>query len=150
MLTPRSTLARRVAAALDASPSRIPVLLGGCGSGRPTLLHQLKDRIGRGLERFRQEFPDVTEPALVVAGGVAANKVLRTTLQELCDRNHFRFVAPPHRLCTDNAAMIAWAGLERMADGRDPDPLEIPPRSRWPLDGNAETLIGFGKRGAKA
>src|SRR3954471_23908208 len=47
MLTPRSTLARRLVAALDASPSRIPVLLGGCGSGRSTLLHQLRDRIGR-------------------------------------------------------------------------------------------------------
>src|ERR1700722_20700450 len=48
MLTPRSTLARRVIAALDASPSRIPVLVGGCGSGRTTLLHQLRDRLGRG------------------------------------------------------------------------------------------------------
>src|SRR5262245_35987356 len=48
MLTPRNTLARRVTAALDASPSRIPVLLGGCGSGRTTLLHQLRERIGRG------------------------------------------------------------------------------------------------------
>src|SRR5437773_1368432 len=47
MLTPRTTLARRVTAALDASPSRIPVLLGGCGSGRTTLLRQLRDRIGR-------------------------------------------------------------------------------------------------------
>jgi hypothetical protein len=52
MLTPRSTLARRVAAALDASPSRIPVLLGGCGSGRTTLLHQLKDRIGRNGSQY--------------------------------------------------------------------------------------------------
>ena len=48
MLTPRSTFARRVVAALDASPSRIPVLVGGCGSGRTTLLHQLHDRLGRG------------------------------------------------------------------------------------------------------
>src|SRR5882724_7853386 len=52
MLTARTTLTRRVAAALDASPSRIPVLLGGCGSGRTTLLHQLRDRMGRGASQF--------------------------------------------------------------------------------------------------
>ncbi len=82
--------------------------------------------------------------------GVAANLELRGTLQALCDKNGFRFVAPPLHLCTDNAVMIAWAGLERMASGAEPDTLDVQPRSRWPLDSNAETLIGFGKRGAKA
>ncbi|HUH50433.1 MAG TPA: tRNA (adenosine(37)-N6)-threonylcarbamoyltransferase complex transferase subunit TsaD, partial [Mycoplana sp.] len=110
----------------------------------------LKDRIGRGLERFRQELPTVTASAIVVAGGVAANKVLRSTLQDLCDRNHFRFVAPPLALCTDNAAMIAWAGLERMAAGLSPDELSVAPRSRWPLDAAAAAVLGSGKRGAKA
>src|SRR5919197_6049143 len=52
MLTPRTSLARRVTAALDASPSRVPVLLGGCGSGRTTLLQQLRDRIGRGAAQY--------------------------------------------------------------------------------------------------
>src|SRR5438034_11095131 len=52
MLTPRTALARRVTAALDANPSRIPVLLGGCGTGRTTLLHQLRDRIGRGSAQY--------------------------------------------------------------------------------------------------
>ena len=59
--------------------------------------------------------------ALVVAGGVAANKEVRQTLDTLCTEHRFRFVAPPHHLCTDNAVMIAWAGLERMALGMPSD-----------------------------
>jgi N6-L-threonylcarbamoyladenine synthase len=54
------------------------------------------------------------------------------------------------QLCTDNAVMIAWAGLERMAGGFQPDDLTVSPRSRWPLDSKAEAMIGSGKRGAKA
>ncbi|MCD2182422.1 tRNA (adenosine(37)-N6)-threonylcarbamoyltransferase complex transferase subunit TsaD [Rhizobium sp. GN54] len=121
-----------------------------CASFQKAVSRTLKDRIGRGLERFRQAFPDVAEPALVVAGGVAANRVLRATLQELCDHNRFRFVAPPLALCTDNAAMIAWAGLERMACGLSPDDLSVAPRARWPLDAEAAAMLGSGKRGAKA
>lgn len=121
-----------------------------CASFQKAVSRTLKDRIGRGLERFRQDFPDVDRPALVVAGGVAANKVLRATLQDLCDRNGFGFVAPPLALCTDNAAMIAWAGLERMAAGLSPDELTVAPRARWPLDAEAAAVLGSGKRGAKA
>ena len=62
MLTPRSTLTRRVLAALDATPSRIPVLLGGCGSGRTTLAHQLRDRIGRGSTQFLDVERTATTP----------------------------------------------------------------------------------------
>jgi N6-L-threonylcarbamoyladenine synthase len=122
-----------------------------CASFQKAVSRTLQDRIGRGLQRFREEFPDLDDvPALVVAGGVAANKELRSTLQALCDKHRFRFVAPPHHLCTDNAAMIAWAGLERMGAGFEADALDVQPRSRWPLDPSAETLIGFGKRGAKS
>ncbi|MBZ9790645.1 tRNA (adenosine(37)-N6)-threonylcarbamoyltransferase complex transferase subunit TsaD [Rhizobium sp. 3T7] len=122
-----------------------------CASFQKAISRTLKDRIGRGLERFKAEFSDVDGgPALVVAGGVAANLEVRSTLQSLCGKHGFRFVAPPLRLCTDNAVMIAWAGLERMATGVEPDDLDVQPRSRWPLDSNAETLLGFGKRGAKA
>ncbi|KRB62748.1 tRNA threonylcarbamoyl adenosine modification protein TsaD [Rhizobium sp. Root708] len=122
-----------------------------CASFQNAVSRTLKDRIGRGLERFKMQFgKEDGQPALVVAGGVAANLELRETLQTLCDKYGFRFVAPPLRLCTDNAVMIAWAGLERMANGVSPDDLDVQPRSRWPLDANAETLLGFGKRGAKA
>jgi N6-L-threonylcarbamoyladenine synthase len=122
-----------------------------CASFQHAISRTLKDRIGRGLERFKSEFPLHGErPALVVAGGVAANLELRTTLQTLCDANGFRFIAPPLHLCTDNAVMIAWAGLERMATGAAPDDLDVQPRSRWPLDASAKALIGHGRRGAKA
>ena len=138
-------------AAPDIAPLSDQDVADICASFQRAISRTLKDRIGRGLQRFKTEFPASGEkPALVVAGGVAANLELRSTLQALCDKNGFRFVAPPLRLCTDNAVMIAWAGLERMATGAAPDALDVQPRSRWPLDSNAETLIGFGKRGAKA
>ncbi|HCL65967.1 MAG TPA: tRNA (adenosine(37)-N6)-threonylcarbamoyltransferase complex transferase subunit TsaD [Rhizobium sp.] len=122
-----------------------------CASFQRAILRTLDDRIGRGLARFSTEFADLDQkPALVVAGGVAANQELRRGLQSLCDRHGFRFVAPPLRLCTDNAVMIAWAGLERMAAGFPSDSLDVQPRSRWPLDSSAEARIGHGKRGAKA
>ncbi|AWW75373.1 tRNA (adenosine(37)-N6)-threonylcarbamoyltransferase complex transferase subunit TsaD [Erythrobacter sp. KY5] len=85
-------------------------------------------------------------PALVVAGGVAANEAVRGALEELASRRSMRFVAPPLKLCTDNAAMIAWAGCERLA--KDPDfkgdPLDLKARPRWPLDPEADKVRGAG------
>src|SRR5690606_9517544 len=72
--------------------------------------------------------------ALVVAGGVAANGAVRSALEHLAAERGLRFVAPPLALCTDNAAMIAWAGVEWLAQGRGSDPLDIAARPRWPLD----------------
>jgi N6-L-threonylcarbamoyladenine synthase len=86
-------------------------------------------------------------PALVVAGGVAANMAIRSALEELADSHAMRFVAPPLALCTDNAAMIAWAGLERIAASHGEftgDPLDFCARPRWPLDPQAETVRGAG------
>jgi N6-L-threonylcarbamoyladenine synthase len=80
--------------------------------------------------------------ALVVAGGVAANKAVRAALEALAGAHGLRFVAPPMALCTDNAAMIAWAGVERFA--RDSDPLDVAARPRWPLDPDAEPVRGAG------
>ncbi len=84
---------------------------------------------------------DVT--ALVVAGGVAANKAVRAALEGLAAGAGLRFVAPPLKLCTDNAAMIAWAGVERFALGIS-DPLDFAARPRWPLDPDAAPARGAG------
>ena len=81
--------------------------------------------------------------ALVVAGGVAANKAIRTALEELAATSDLRFVAPPPALCTDNAAMIAWAGLERLALDEE-SPLDFAARPRWPLDPDAAPVRGAG------
>nr|WP_137677812.1 tRNA (adenosine(37)-N6)-threonylcarbamoyltransferase complex transferase subunit TsaD [Parerythrobacter lutipelagi] len=84
-------------------------------------------------------------PALVVAGGVAANQSVRAALENFAAQRHMRFVAPPLALCTDNAAMIAWAGAERLASGQS-DPLDIAARPRWPLDPAAEPVRGAGHK----
>lgn len=95
------------------------------------------DRTSRAIERAG----DVT--ALVVAGGVAANRAIRAALEELAAASALRFVAPPLPLCTDNAAMIAWAGQERLARGEE-SPLDFAARPRWPLDPAAEPVRGAG------
>jgi len=82
-------------------------------------------------------------PALVVAGGVAANQSIRKALADLAHREGRSFSVPPVWLCTDNAAMIAWAGAERFAVGLV-DPLDAPARARWPLDAQAEKVRGAG------
>ena len=80
---------------------------------------------------------------LVVAGGVAANGPIRTMLEQVAEDNAMTFTAPPQWLCTDNAAMIAWAGAERFAAGLT-DPLDFVARPRWPLDPTADKARGAG------
>ena len=87
--------------------------------------------------------------AFAVAGGVAANGVLRAALETLSARHDLPFVAPPLSLCTDNAAMIAYAGAELFA-ARGADDLSLTARPRWPLDTSATPIVGSGRKGAKA
>ena len=87
--------------------------------------------------------------AFAVAGGVAANQAIRDKLIAVAAENDLPFLAPPLKYCTDNGAMIAWAGLERFAQG-ETDDLTLSARPRWPLDQSANPMLGSGKKGAKA
>jgi N6-L-threonylcarbamoyladenine synthase len=98
------------------------------------------DRTRRAIALARET---VSPTALVVAGGVAANQRLRGALAAVAERAGLPLVAPPIRLCTDNAAMIAWAGLEHFRRG-ETDALDFAPRPRWPLDSAAPALRGAG------
>ena len=101
----------------------------------------LIDRTRRALALARETAGPVN--ALVVAGGVAANQAVRAALTSLAETHGLRFVAPPPALCTDNAAMIGWAGIERLALGQS-DPLDFVARPRWPLDPDAAPVRGAG------
>jgi N6-L-threonylcarbamoyladenine synthase len=101
----------------------------------------LVERTTHAIRKFRQRYP--TGSHLVVAGGVAANHALRAALSGLAERHDLAFLAPPPELCTDNGAMIAWAGLERLKAGLA-DGLDFAPRPRWPLDPDAPRAVGAG------
>lgn len=100
-------------------------------------------------EKTRRALAQSQVPALAVAGGVAANGAIRAALEAVAAEAGARFVAPALRLCTDNGAMIAWAGIEAYRLGRR-DGMDLAGRPRWPLDQNAAPMLGTGKRGAKA
>jgi len=100
----------------------------------------LRDRTRIAMQMFRRDFSKDRGPhgdKLVVAGGVAANQAIGAGLIQLCAQEDFTALIPPPRLCTDNAAMIAWAGVERLSAGGAGDALSTSPRARWPL---AETI----------
>ncbi len=102
-----------------------------CASFQMAVVAQVRDRLNHAFQAFRAAYP--TGRDLVVAGGVAANKTLRTALKEMAQANGFIFSAPPIELCTDNGVMIAWAGMERFCQNMT-DTLDFRARPRWPLD----------------
>ena len=115
-----------------------------CASFQAAAAETLVDRSRNALAEFRRLHPEGS--MLVIAGGVAANAYLRARLERLAEAEGARLVAPPQRLCTDNAAMIAWAGIERLRLGLT-DGLDFAPRPRWPLDPAAPPV---GYAGVKA
>jgi tRNA N6-adenosine threonylcarbamoyltransferase len=102
-----------------------------CASFQQAVVDVVFDRLRAGLRIFRAQYG--APSALVAAGGVAANQAIRKALHRLAFEQGTVLVAPPLELCTDNGAMIAWAGAERLALGMT-DSLEVAPRARWPLD----------------
>jgi len=139
------TAAARLAATVDSETDRRDLAAGV----QAAIVRQLVERTARAMDAYRAEH---TELRLVVAGGVAANRAVRAGLEGLARREGFSFDAPPLALCTDNAAMIALAGAERLALGLT-DSLDAPARPRWPLDEAAArdrpTHVP-GRKGAKA
>lgn len=118
-----------------------------CAGFQLAIRDVLIEKSRRALMEYLTLSPDV--PTLAVAGGVAANTSLRAGLETLCKENDTAFLAPPLALCTDNAAMIAWAGLEKFRAGQQDD-MGLSARPRWPLDRTAPAMLGSGKKGAKA
>jgi N6-L-threonylcarbamoyladenine synthase len=110
-----------------------------CASFQAAIVDVVEDRMRVGLKRFRERL-GVAPQAVVIAGGVGANLAIRGALALFCAEAGLPMVAPPHNLCTDNGAMIAWAGLERLRLGRT-DPLDVPARPRWPLDPKSEPAL---------
>ena len=110
----------------------------------------LADRSHHAMAQFRRDYVQASAsapPVLVIAGGVAANKYIFAQLADTASKNGFRLSVPPAALCTDNAAMIAWAALERhQQNTADSDGFDFAPRPRWPLDAHASPPPGRGVR----
>jgi N6-L-threonylcarbamoyladenine synthase len=118
-----------------------------CAGFQAAMVDVLVEKSRRAIQRYLDIMPVV--PVLAVAGGVAANGSIRAGLETLCTESAVGLVAPPLALCTDNAAMIAWAGIEIWRADAMSD-TDLVARPRWPLDPTAPGMLGFGKKGAKA
>ncbi|MBL1406080.1 MAG: tRNA (adenosine(37)-N6)-threonylcarbamoyltransferase complex transferase subunit TsaD [Hyphomicrobiales bacterium] len=136
-------------AAQDNAPLSNQDVADICASFQQAIVDVLKNRTRKMIAKFENTHPNLEDKNLVVAGGVAANKRIAEVLTKTCEEFGWSLIAPPANLCTDNAAMIAWAGLEHLGNS-EPSPQNVAPRSRWPLDETSKSIIGSGRRGAKA
>jgi N6-L-threonylcarbamoyladenine synthase len=118
-----------------------------CAGFQAAVADVLASKTRRALALYLAENPAV--PTLAVAGGVAANTAIRAVLETVCAEADTAFTAPPLALCTDNAAMIAYAGMERFRAGAR-DGMDLTARPRWPLDQSSPAMLGSGRKGAKA
>lgn len=118
-----------------------------CAGFQQAVVDVLSSKTDRALDIYLQENPK--EPTVAVAGGVAANQAIRSALERVCLEKGTAFLAPPLALCTDNAAMIAYAGAELFRAGQR-DGMDLAARPRWPLDKSSPAMLGSGKKGAKA
>jgi N6-L-threonylcarbamoyladenine synthase len=120
-----------------------------CAAFEAAVADSVADRVRRAMAITDARLGGEHGRHLVVAGGVAANKRLRGALAAVAAGAGYQLHVPPAALCTDNAAMVAWAGAERLARGWT-DSLVFEARARWPLDPDAVPVLGAGKQGAKA
>ncbi|MFM2423058.1 MAG: tRNA N6-adenosine threonylcarbamoyltransferase [Pseudomonadota bacterium] len=119
-----------------------------CASFELAVAESVIDRVRCAVRLLNERGQGAVASTLVVAGGVAANQRLRRALEGHAQETGTRFVAPPIALCGDNGAMIAWAAMERIAQGLETIPPR--PRARWPLDETASAVLGHGRLGMKA
>jgi N6-L-threonylcarbamoyladenine synthase len=119
-----------------------------CAGFQAAVTDTLVEKTRRACLAFLDK-TNAKNPVFAVAGGVAANTEIRAGLQNLCQVQGFTFLAPPLKYCTDNAAMIAWVGVEKYRAG-DFSTMAMAARPRWPLDQAAKPMLGSGKKGAKA
>jgi N6-L-threonylcarbamoyladenine synthase len=120
-----------------------------CAAFEAAAADSVADRVRRAMEIAEPGLDGAKGRHLVVAGGVAANAKLRAALAAVAAASGYTLHVPPPALCTDNAAMVAWTGAERLARGWT-DSLDVAARARWPLDPDATPALGAGKHGAKA
>ncbi|VAV97537.1 N(6)-L-threonylcarbamoyladenine synthase, partial [hydrothermal vent metagenome] len=118
-----------------------------CASFQAAVADVLAEKTRRALALYLEENPAI--PNLAVAGGVAANSAIRAGLETVALQMGAGFTAPPLALCTDNAAMIAYVGIEKLKAGQVDD-MSLAARPRWPLDQHSPAMLGSGKKGAKA
>ncbi len=144
---PHFSLAGLKTALRHAAQARAPLseadIADLCASFEQAVVETVTDRVRRAIEIYFARHGGEAQKAIVVAGGVAANQRLRGALKGLADELGCSLILPPIELCTDNAAMVAWAGAERLARGMSDD-LDAEARARWPLDPDAPPAIGAG------